>query len=163
MIKNLLDNIRKTTNFIVVFLFTVVVVVVFTQVIARYVVGSSLKWADELSRYAFVWLVYLGGTTTIREGKNVCFDLLLDSLRGKKYKIMFTFVNLASVVFLVFMIYLGIFVSKSMMIESSPIMRWPMAVVTSVIPIGGVLMFFEQISYYLEHLNDKEIGKEAID
>lgn len=160
MIKNILDVVRKITNFIVVFLFTVVVVVVFTQVIARYVVGSSIKWADELSRYAFVWLVYLGGTTTIREGKNVCFDLLLDSFHGKKWKFMFTLVNLASIAFLVFMIYLGVFVSKSMITESSPIMQWPMVMVTAAVPIGGILMFFEQISYYIEHINDKE--KEAI-
>lgn len=161
MIKQILDSIRKITNFIVVFLFAVVVAVVFAQVVARYAVGSSIRWADELSRYAFVWLVYLGGTITIREGRNVCFDLILESAHGKKFKALFTVVNIASAAFLVFMIYLGLFVSQSMMTESSPIMKWPMEIVTAAIPIGGLLMFFEQISHYIEHITDKERGKEA--
>lgn len=156
MIKQILEIIRKITNFIVVFLFAVVVVVVFAQVIARYAIGSSIGWADELARYAFVWLVYLGGTITIREGRNVCFDLILESRHGIGWKAMFTLVNLASVVFLVIMIYLGLFVSRSLIGESSPIMKWPMGIVTAAIPLGGLLMFFEQISYYIEHIQGKE-------
>ena len=77
MLNKILDVTRKITNIIVTFLFMVVVAVVFAQVVARYVAGSSIRWADELARFAFVWLVYLGGSITIREGRNVCFDLLL--------------------------------------------------------------------------------------
>jgi TRAP-type C4-dicarboxylate transport system permease small subunit len=161
MIKKILDAIRKMTNFIVVFLFTVVVVVVFAQVIARYVGGSSIRWADEVARFAFVWLVYLGGTTTIRDGRNVCFDLLLESRKGRSWKAMFTLVSIISVLFLIAMTYLGTLVSQTMIGESSPILQWPMAVVTAAVPVGGVLMFFEQISYYIEHINDKEREKEA--
>jgi TRAP-type transport system small permease protein len=154
MIKKILDGIRRITNFIVVFLFTVVVVVVFSQVIARYVAGSAISWADELSRFAFVWLVYLGGTITIREGKNVCFDLILESFHGKARKVMFTLVSLASALFLVFMTYLGVLVCQAQVAESSPIMKLPMEFVVAAIPVGGILMFFEQISYYIEHIND---------
>lgn len=161
MINKVLDATRKTTNFIVVLLFTVVVAVVFAQVIARYVVGFSIGWADELARYAFVWLVYIGGTTTIRDGRNVCFDLILESCHGKTWKVMFTLVNIASALFLIFMIYLGILVSHTHMIARSPIMHWPMAFVTAAIPLGGLLMFFEQISYYIQHINNKKPEKEA--
>lgn len=161
MIKKALVVIRKITNFIVVFLFVVVVAVVFAQVIARYVVGFSIGWADEVARYAFVWLVYIGGTTTIRDGRNVCFDLILESCSGKTWKVMFTLVNLASALFLVFMIYLGILVSQTQMIAKSPIMHWPMSFVTVAIPLGGLLMFFEQISYYIQHINNTEHEKEA--
>ena len=61
MLNKILDVTRKITNIIVTFLFMVVVAVVFAQVVARYVAGSSIRWADELARFAFVWLVYLGG------------------------------------------------------------------------------------------------------
>ena len=26
----------------------------------RYVVGASLSWSEELARYVFIWLVYIG-------------------------------------------------------------------------------------------------------
>lgn len=162
MLNKILNIARKVTNIVVTFLFAVVVVVVFAQVVARYVAGSSIRWADELSRFAFVWLVYLGGSITIREGRNVCFDLLLEACKGKAWKIMFTVVCAASAIFLVCMTYLGVLVCQTQMAESSPIMHWPMAVVCAAIPIGGVLMLFEQISYYLVHLNEPrdEVGEE---
>lgn len=100
MLNKILDVTRKITNIIVTFLFMVVVAVVFAQVVARYVAGSSIRWADELARFAFVWLVYLGGSITIREGRNVCFDLLLEACKGKNWKVMFTVVCAASAVFL---------------------------------------------------------------
>ena len=103
MLNKILDVTRKITNIIVTFLFMVVVAVVFAQVVARYVAGSSIRWADELARFAFVWLVYLGGSITIREGRNVCFDLLLEACKGKTWKVMFTVVCAASAVFLICM------------------------------------------------------------
>ena len=103
MLNKILDVTRKITNIIVTFLFMVVVAVVFAQVVARYVAGSSIRWADELARFAFVWLVYLGGSITIREGRNVCFDLLLEACNGKTWKVMFTVVCAASAVFLICM------------------------------------------------------------
>ncbi len=106
---------RTVTNIVVVLLFGVVVAVVFAQVVARYALGSSIRWADELARFAFVWLVYLGGTITIREGKNVCFDLLLEHSRGNRrvWTVMFSLVNLASATFLVLMTYLGVLVCRT--------------------------------------------------
>lgn len=154
MLNRVLGTMRTVTNIIVVLLFGVVVAVVFAQVVARYALGSSIRWADELARFAFVWLVYLGGTITIREGKNVCFDLLLEHCRGSRraWTVMFSLVNLASATFLVLMTYLGVLVCRTQLVESSPIMRWPMAFVTLAIPVGGALMFFEQISYYIRHI-----------
>lgn len=154
MLNRVLGTMRTVTNIVVVLLFGVVVAVVFAQVVARYALGSSIRWADELARFAFVWLVYLGGTITIREGKNVCFDLLLEHSRGNRrvWTVMFSLVNLASATFLVLMTYLGVLVCRTQLVETSPIMRWPMAFVTLAIPVGGALMFFEQISYYIRHI-----------
>ena len=33
-------------------------IIIFIQVIMRYVFQNSLTWSEELARYMFVWLVY---------------------------------------------------------------------------------------------------------
>lgn len=151
-----INKIRKVTNVFVIALFVLVVAVVSAQVFSRFVIHLSIRWADELSRFAFVWLIYIGGAVTIRDGRNVCFDLLLDSLKGRAWKVMFTLVTAVSILFLVLMIYFGLLVCKSEITEMSPIMKWPMNIVCSCIPIGGVLMILEEICYYIEHRNDKD-------
>lgn len=148
--------IRTITNTVVVILFAIVVVVVSAQVFSRFVVHLPISWADEMSRFAFVWLIYVGGAVTIRDGRNVCFDLFLDSLKGKKWKVMFTLVTLVSLLFLILMTYFGILVCKVEMSETSPIMHWPMHIVTLAIPLGGVLMMLEEICYWFEHKNDRD-------
>ena len=148
--------IRSITNAIVVSLFVIIVVVVSAQVFSRYVIHLSIRWADEMSRFAFVWLVYIGGAVTIRDGRNVCFDLILDSMKGKKWKIMFTVVTVISIVFLILVTYFGVLVCQVEMSETSPIMHWPMQIVCLAIPLGGVLMMMEEVCYWFEHRKDRD-------
>lgn len=151
-----MKGIRTITNVVVVTLFALVVLVVSAQVFSRFVINLSIRWADELSRFAFVWLVYIGGAVTIRDGRNVCFDLILDSFKGKKWKIMFTLVTAVSMLFLILMTYFGVLVCKVEMTEASPIMHWPMSVVCAAIPMGGVLMMLEEICYWLENKDSRD-------
>ncbi|MCL2601411.1 MAG: TRAP transporter small permease subunit, partial [Treponema sp.] len=43
-----------------IFLMSFMVIILFIQVIMRRVFNNSLFWSEELARYMFIWLVYLG-------------------------------------------------------------------------------------------------------
>lgn len=45
----------------------VTVVVIFVQVIARYILKVALPWTEEFARYAFIWLVFLANALAERE------------------------------------------------------------------------------------------------
>lgn len=45
--------------------------VAIVQVFMRYVLGSPLPWPEELSRWAFLWLVMLGCVTVTRTGRHI--------------------------------------------------------------------------------------------
>ena len=47
------------------------VLVVSAQVVIRYVFNDSLDWADEVSRIAFVWTIFLAIPLGIRDGTHV--------------------------------------------------------------------------------------------
>ena len=42
------------------------VLVTLAQVIFRYVLAAPLPWSEELARYCFVWIVFLGGAVDFR-------------------------------------------------------------------------------------------------
>lgn len=151
----MLNVTRKLTDILVTALFVMLVAVVFVQVICR-VAGVSFPYADELSRYTFVWLIYMGGTITIRKGMNITFDVILDALPKPAWKVVFTIVNLISCSFLIMAVILGSNLAWVNRVQASSVMKLNMGVVMLAIPLGGLLMFFEQISYYFRKMKEAE-------
>ena len=43
-----------------VVLMSTMTVLLAVQVFMRYVMGASLSWSEEIARYLFIWLIYLG-------------------------------------------------------------------------------------------------------
>jgi TRAP-type C4-dicarboxylate transport system permease small subunit len=56
------------------------VVVVSAQVVMRYVFNGSFDWADEVSRIAFVWTIFLAIPLGIRDGTHVGIELAVSRL-----------------------------------------------------------------------------------
>jgi TRAP-type transport system small permease protein len=54
--------------------------VVFANVTMRYVTGGSLVWAEEVARYAMVWLTFLGAGPVLRMGGHIAIENLQDAL-----------------------------------------------------------------------------------
>ncbi|WP_138469004.1 TRAP transporter small permease [Poseidonocella sp. HB161398] len=54
----------------------VMIAVVSAQVAMRYLFNGSFDWADELSRLAFVWTVFLAIPLGLRDGAHVGIDLV---------------------------------------------------------------------------------------
>ena len=52
-------------------------VIVFAQVFFRYVLGTSLFWAEPSAVMLMGWFIFLGAAVGIREGYHLSFDVLL--------------------------------------------------------------------------------------
>ncbi|WP_296972116.1 TRAP transporter small permease [Tepidanaerobacter sp. EBM-38] len=59
---------------ICVVLMSVMTVLIFVQVIMRYVFSNSLSWSEELARYVFIWLIYLGISYGAKIRKHIKID-----------------------------------------------------------------------------------------
>ena len=61
------------------------VVMVFGNVVLRYGFDSGLVMSEELSRFAFIWLVFVGAVLAMHEGAHLGVDSLVKTLpRGGK-------------------------------------------------------------------------------
>ena len=80
-------------------LLVVISVVMMLQVIMRYVFNASLSWAEEASRYAFVWSALVSIGYTIKEDSILKVTTLLEALPKKLSQILSTLVNCAVTVF----------------------------------------------------------------
>lgn len=150
--------IRKVADALIVVLFAALVVLVLIQVFTR-TFHMSQTWIDEISKFVFVWLTYLGGSVTVSRGMNITFDLILESVKGKTFKILFTLVNICTLIFLVAMLVLGSQNAWANRVQTSTMTNVNMGLMNLAIPIGCVLMIGAQIEYYFRTLKEREEGE----
>ena len=70
---------KKKKNFeyyLIVFLFTILIVVCFLQVLFRFVFNLPLAWTEELSRYVFIILIYCGASAAVLDNAHVRVELI---------------------------------------------------------------------------------------
>ncbi|MGB6409222.1 MAG: TRAP transporter small permease, partial [Planococcus donghaensis] len=66
---------------------------VLLNVILRYVFNSGLTWSEEVSRYFFVWLVFLGAVSALKDKMHLGVDLVVKALPQKMQKVVFVISN----------------------------------------------------------------------
>ena len=76
----------KLLELLVVLLLVAMVVMVFGNVFLRYAFNSGITISDEMARYCFIWLTYIGAMVAMREGGHLGVDTLVKHLSrtGKK-------------------------------------------------------------------------------
>jgi len=147
--------VRKIADCLIVALFAALVVLVLIQVFTRSF-HMSQTWIDEISKFVFVWLTYLGGSITVSRGMNITFDLILESVKGKTFKVLFTLVNICTLIFLAAMFILGTQNAWANRVQSSTMTGINMGLMNMAIPVGCALMIGAQIEYYFRTLKERK-------
>ena len=62
--------------------FVVMSLLTFVQVILRYVFNSSIVFSEELSRYLFVWLTFIGIAYGVKKQSHLSVDIVFNRLKG---------------------------------------------------------------------------------
>ncbi len=86
MIQKLLDQYCRLLSWLIAASLAVMVVLVFTNVVLRYAFNSGITVSEELSRWLFVWLTFLGAIVALNNRAHLGTDTLVSrlSIRGKK-------------------------------------------------------------------------------
>ncbi|RBW70944.1 TRAP transporter small permease [Bacillus taeanensis] len=69
-------------------------VLVFGNVVLRYAFNSGITWSEEMSRFLFVWLVFLGAIAAFKDNMHLGVDIVTNMLPEKVKKIAFVISNL---------------------------------------------------------------------
>jgi len=81
-----IDLFFKLLELFVVVALVAMVIMVFGNVVLRYAFNSGITVSEEMSRYCFIWLTYIGAMIAMREGGHLGVDTLVKHLpvMGKK-------------------------------------------------------------------------------
>jgi len=131
-------------------------VVVFVQVVCRFVLQSSLPWSEELSRYLLVWVSFLGGAYGVRQGAHIGVEAFMLLFPKKIQKIVAIFVTIASIFLCAVILKYGFDIVSTQLskMQVSPAMRIPMGYMYAAIPIGMVFFIIRYVQMLFEQVKD---------
>mgnify|MGYP000234499920 FL=1 len=86
MFNLILDRCCRVLEAAIAFCLALMVVLVFGNVFLRYAMNSGITLSEELSRWAFVWMTFLGAIVALKEHGHLGTDMLVSRLGpvGKK-------------------------------------------------------------------------------
>jgi TRAP-type transport system small permease protein len=94
VIKKLIDGYCTLLSALMVLSMLLMVVLVFANVVMRYGFNSGLTLSEELSRWLFVWMTFMGAVVALREGGHLGTDALVSRLPAPAQKICLVVSNL---------------------------------------------------------------------
>ncbi len=116
--------------------------ILFVNVVLRYLFHNSTTWAEEVIRYSIIWVTFVGGSVCAKQGEHIGIELFTTLLPPKANKALRVFANLIAAVFVaIFAVYAFKLTMQVIQLnQRSPAIYMPMWIVYSSMPLGGFLM-----------------------
>ena len=117
-------------------------ILVFIQVVMRYVFSNSLSWSEELARFIFLWLSWIGASYAVKVRSHFRVEMFANMVKGRARVWFEYFVLIVWFVFSFILAWLGtelvIFLADTG--QASAAMDIPMTWPYASVPVGCALM-----------------------
>lgn len=139
----------------------VMAILVFVNVIARYVFNRSLAFSDEMSTYLFVLMSFMGTAIAARRGAHLGLSILTDKVSPKTRMYINIFTYLISGLFCLLIVIFGVqmVISQYQLGQETAAMQWPEWIYGSFVPIGAafaMVAFFQSIPQIIRNAKQEE-------
>lgn len=167
------SNLKRAVNiynhfeeYVLISSLVVTVVLIFYQVVMRYVFNNSPSWTEEIARYLFIWMSWLGTSLGVRDNKHIRVELIENAFvkRGKlkQKNVLFIFILVIWTSLTVVLSVSGFQFVVEMIARGalSPAVRIPMAYVALSVPVGCLAVSIRLI--YLNYLEFNKLLKGGV-
>ncbi|SDP64215.1 TRAP transporter small permease [Desulforhopalus singaporensis] len=153
--RKLLRAYSKLEENILVASLVVTVVLIFVQVVMRYVFNNSLSWSEELARYIFIWQIWLGASVGIRLKRQICVEMLTARLNAAARRWMSAFALFILLAFCIFLVVNGYHLSMKIASRNavSSALSIPLSIVYMSLPFSSAVTCLYIVDQLIELVN----------
>jgi TRAP-type C4-dicarboxylate transport system permease small subunit len=118
-----------------------IAVLVLLQIVQRHIPIPSVPWTEEMSRYLFVYLTFIGSSLLIKERGHIVVDVLMERVPRRPRFVVYVLVELVVLAFL-YIFVSGMFrLTLASADAVAPSMQWfRMSYLYAGVWLGGILM-----------------------
>jgi TRAP-type C4-dicarboxylate transport system permease small subunit len=146
---------KKFENNFISFLLATLSLIMFLQVLFRYVFNNSLTWSEELAKFIFIWITFLGAALCFRERIHLKVDFLTNRLSDKN-KILMEMINtLLVTIFSGIIVVIGFLWVINVAGTLSPAMGLPLNIVFyAALPVSAVFTFIYGVARFKREIKE---------
>lgn len=149
VLKGFYKAILKLLSWLIVLLATAMIFVVLTNVIARYFFGSAFGWADEVSRFLFIWISFTGAVIANDKSEHMNLDILVKYTPKKVGYAIQIFANIVVLIISIFLTLGGITIVQGSLDWLTPALEIPYGMVYSIVPVCCLLLAIQSIMHFI--------------
>ena len=152
---------RNAERWALLFFYVLLVATMFVEVIRREVFAYSSIWGEEIVRYAFIYLAWIGAASAVRERAHIRIDVLMHYLSNRAKTLLYIVGDLVMLVvalIAVFWSFETVMVSWEFGSVSHGL-RVSMVWFLMAVPLGFSLMIFRLIQSLLRDFKDFASGR----
>lgn len=150
--------IEKFEKFVSCACVSVMAVLVFANVIARFVFNSPLAVADEISCYLFVLMSFMGTAIAARKKAHLGLTIVTDKLSPSAAKKVQVLMYIIAAIFCLLIVIFGVemVISQHSLGQETATMQWPEWIYGLFVPIGAAFAMIAFLSVAVETARTKE-------
>ena len=163
MLDTILGKVRSVLYWFSFAAMMVMLVTIFAQVITRYGFSYTAEWSEELARYLFVYVVFLGSALIMGESGHLAVEFLPNHFKGTLVGKLLVLLSLVcGYVFVGILFFQGSKMTQVMTFQVSPGLEISMSYIYVVIPISATLMLLYLIRDTLRFIKGDEVKREEV-
>lgn len=123
----------------------ILTVIVFIDVILRYIFKQGFAWTQEVATLMLVWFSLIGMAIGVLEKIHISIEMFTSKLPGKAIGVLESIDHILMAIFGGLMVYYGIIIMNMTKLSTMPATKLPSAVLYIILPLSGVLILLNAI------------------
>ena len=156
---------RNGERWLLLIFYSTIVITIAMEVIRRFTLSYSSIWGEEIARYAFIYLAWIGASAAVRERAHIRIDVLLHYLPSRGKAAIYLFGDFATLILAVIAVYWSLETVQTSLKFGSVThgLRISQAWFLAAVPLGFSMMLFRLLQSIRRDLNDLRQGRAVFD
>ncbi|MCR9087063.1 MAG: TRAP transporter small permease [Rhodobacteraceae bacterium] len=159
---HLLDALnRNAERWLLLTFYVMLVATMFIEVMRREIFSYSSIWGEEIVRYSFIYLAWIGAAAAVKERGHIRIDVLMEYVGPKTKALLYIFGDIVMFVVAVIAFYWSL---EAVLVSAkfgsvTHGLRVSQVWFLSAVPVGFGLVIFRLIQSFLRDINDFRNGR----
>jgi TRAP-type C4-dicarboxylate transport system permease small subunit len=152
---------RNGERWLILVFYAMIVATIASEVIRRFLLSYSSIWGEEVARYAFIYLAWIGASAAVRERAHIRIDVILHWLPPRGKAAIYLFGDLATLALAVVVLIWSMDpVLTALKFDAvTHGLRISSAIFRAAVPIGFAMLAFRLVQSILRDLRDLRTGR----